>query len=107
MPVERTVHDHALKRWTVTATAVIDAETGAELRDCVVGPQMGLAEIEQRIRDIAALSARVAALGDQMQALGLFASAVRMFEAFSTITDARDALRAARLELLAAQAPER
>jgi hypothetical protein len=103
----RQVFDRDLRQWTITAKQVINPEDGTVLSDHAVGPGMSLVELEQRIRDTAALSARVAVLGEQMQVLGLFASALRAVELFNAITDARDAIRAARLELLGAQSPDR
>jgi hypothetical protein len=49
---------------------------------------------------------QIAGWGERAYELGLHATWVRLGEIFGSVTDARDALRQARLELLAAQAPD-
>lgn len=104
--MERMVSDLELRQWVITAKAVIDPESGCVLHDHAIGPGASLAEIEERLRQIADLSMQIAGWGERAYELGLHATWVRLGEIFGSVTDARDALRQARLELLAAQAPD-
>jgi hypothetical protein len=104
-PVEQITYDRELKRWIVTAAAVIDPETSCTLHDHVLGPGASLKEIEERLRAVSELCTQVAG-GEKAYDLGLFTTWVRAKELFDRLADARDALRTARLELLGAQSIE-